>query len=67
MLETENDAKKVLDMVYYNGKVEGKAEGQKRILELNSILLKDKRYDDLEKATNNQEYRNQLLEQYKLL
>ena len=63
MLETENDAKKVLDMVYHNGKV----EGQKGILELNSILLKDKRYDDLEKATNDQEYRNQLLEQYKLL
>jgi len=75
MLETENDAKKVLEMVYHNGFVEGYAEGyaegieeaRKAIRKLYIILLKENRYDDFEKALNDAEYRNQLLEQYKLL
>ena len=71
MLETENDAKKVLDMVYYNGKVEGKAEGKaeghKDVAKLYSILINEKRHDDFEKALSNEEYMNQLLEQYNLI
>ena len=67
MLETENDAKKVLDMVYYNGKVEGKAEGHKDVAKLYSILINEKRHDDFEKALSNEEYMNQLLMQYGLI
>ena len=79
MLATEYDEKKVTEMFYRNGKAEGiaegkaeglaegKVEGQKVILELNSILLKEKRYDDLEKASVNDEYLNQLLKQYGLI
>lgn len=79
MLATEYDEKKVTEMFYRTGKAEGiaegkaeglaegKVEGQKVILELNSILLKEKRYDDLEKASVNDEYLNQLLKQYGLI
>ncbi|MBR2281316.1 MAG: hypothetical protein IJ863_01690 [Spirochaetales bacterium] len=49
------------------GLAEGKVEGQKVILELNSILLKENRYDDLRKASSDDEYLNQLLKQYGLI
>ena len=63
MIATEYDEKKVSELFYRDGR----NVGHKDILKLNSILLKEKRYDDLEKASVNEEYLNQLLKQYGLI
>jgi hypothetical protein len=38
-----------------------KEEGEDRMADLNRILLKNKRFDDLERSTNDKAYRKQLM------
>ena len=40
---------------------DGFSEGNEQIIKLNAALLKEKRYDDLEKATFDPEFRERLL------
>lgn len=47
-----------------NLKQEGKEEGEKRVTKLNLLLIAEKRYDDLEKASRDKEYRNQLFQYF---
>ena len=38
------------------GRIEGRMEGENRVNELNSLLLQNKRYEDLERATKDYEF-----------
>ena len=49
------------------GQSEGKIETQKNINRLNKILLSEKRYDDLEKSTQDIEYQNKLMKEYDII
>lgn len=49
------------------GIAEGKAEGIKKFSKLINILSKEKRYDDIEKVTEDAAYRDLLMKEYKLL
>lgn len=48
------------------GRTEGLAEGAERVSRLNLLLIEQNRYDDLEKASKNPEYRQQLFEEFGL-
>ena len=39
-------------------------EDSKRIIRLNTFLLNEKRYDDLERASRDKDFRQQLIDQY---
>ena len=59
----------MLNMVSYaeeNGKKEGKIEGENRLGSLMKVLLKNKRYSDAEKASEDETYREELYKEYKL-
>ncbi len=43
------------------GRVQGIEHGMNMILQMNQRLLQEKRYADLERATNDKEYREHLL------
>lgn len=45
------------------GRVEGRAEGEDRMAALMNILLKEKRYDDAQRATEDPAYRKQLMKE----
>ena len=49
------------------GRVEGRVEGVDLMAKLMKILLAEKRYSDAEKASDDAEYRDQLLKEYKLV
>ena len=49
------------------GRAEGRAEGVDLMAKLVKILLAEKRYSDAEKASDDAEYRDQLLRKYKLI
>ena len=49
------------------GRAEGRAEGVDLMAKLIKILLAEKRYSDAEKASDDAEYRDQLLREYKLI
>ena len=49
------------------GRAEGRAEGVDLMAKLIKILLSEKRYSDAEKASEDAEYRDQLLKEYKLV
>ena len=49
------------------GRAEGRAEGVDLMSKLVKILLAEKRYSDAEKASDDAEYRDQLLRKYKLI
>lgn len=48
------------------GKEEGKKEGEERVSRLNLMLLKEKRYQDLERASRDKEYRRTLFEAFQI-
>ncbi|MDR2897394.1 MAG: Rpn family recombination-promoting nuclease/putative transposase [Spirochaetaceae bacterium] len=48
------------------GRKEGRREGENRLSKLNTILLKDKRYDLLEKISNDENFRNEMYSKYDL-
>ena len=52
---------------YDKGKTEGKAEERIIINNLNSLLLKDNRQEDLIKSLSDPEFQNQLLKEYGLI
>ncbi len=43
------------------GRQEGRREGRNMILQMNRRLLQEKRYDDLERASNDDAFRERLL------
>ena len=45
------------------GRVEGREEGMEYLNQLNKYLLKSKRYNDLERATEDIEYQKKLLKE----
>ena len=45
---------------------DGRRDGEKRMSSLNLRLLKDKRYEDLKRASTDQEYRDKLFRQYQI-
>ena len=47
----------------YDGAVEGCVEGEDRMASLMNILLKEKRYDDAERTSEDPVYRKQLLKE----
>ena len=49
------------------GRAEGRAEGVDLMAKLIKILLAEKRYSDAEKASDDAEYRDKLLKEYKLV
>ena len=51
---------------WQEGKQEGKQEGEKRFANLTQALLKDKRTDDLLRASTEEEYRKKLYLEYQL-
>lgn len=48
------------------GRKEGKKEGENRLGSLMKVLLKNKRYSDAEKASEDETYREELYKEYKL-
>lgn len=50
------------------GQMKGQMKGEERVRKLNLLLMAEKRYDDLERASKDKEYRRQLLTrlEYKL-
>ena len=46
------------------GRVEGREEGMEYLNQLNKYLLKAKRYNDLERATEDIEYQKKLLKEF---
>ena len=50
--------------LYSCGEARGREEGEKHFKTLTKYLLRDGRIDALEKATEDEEYKNQLYEEY---
>ena len=46
------------------GREEGEKRGIERINKLHSLLIKDKRFEDLERSTSDKDFQKQLMEQY---
>ena len=49
------------------GRAEGRVEGVDLMAKLVKILLAEKKYSDVEKASDDVEYRDKLLKEYKLV
>jgi flagellar biosynthesis/type III secretory pathway protein FliH len=49
------------------GRAEGRVEGVDLMAKLVKILLAEKKYSDVEKASDDAEYRDKLLKEYKLV
>lgn len=61
--------KKHLQHTFNEGLEQGRAEGRDTLLRfsrLNQILLKENRLDDLERASTDENFRNELFEKYQL-
>ena len=56
-----------MNLKYREGLKAGEAKGQENINKLNTILLAEKRYDDLEKSAKDIEYQNKLMKEYKII
>ena len=61
-MEYEAREKAVRD--YNQGILEAEQRGEARINKLNSLLIKDKRYNDLERSTNDSSFQKQLMSEY---
>ncbi len=46
---------------------EGIQQGENRLNQLNLRLISEKRYDDMERAAKDEEYRNKLYKKYDIL
>ena len=62
------DVCRAIDELIEDGKKEGEMKGQmkgeERVRKLNLLLMAEKRYDDLERASKDREYRKQLFETF---
>ena len=47
-----------------DGEMKGQMKGEERVSKLNLLLMADKRYDDLERASKDKEYRRQLFDTF---
>ena len=56
-----------MNLKYREGLKAGEEKGQENINKLNTILLAEKRYDDLEKSAKDIEYQNKLMKEYKII
>ena len=54
-------------MIYDDGVEKGMEKGMDRMAMLTSKLLKEKRLDDLQKATEDKEYYEQLIKEYNII
>lgn len=67
----ERDRRAALNTAFRRGKEEGeqegKCQGEERVLKLNRKLMAEKRYDDLEKATEDEVYREKLYREFNLI
>ena len=65
-LEYEAREKAILDhnQMMLEAEERGQEQGEDRIIRLNTFLLNEKRYDDLERATRDKDFRRQLMDQY---
>lgn len=61
-LEYEAREKAIRD--YNQGIYEAEQRGEQRVNKLTSLLLQDKRYDDLERSVNDAEFQRQLMKDY---
>ena len=52
---------KLVEELVEEGRIEGKVEAKTRINQLNAILIKAKRFDDLERSTHDSDYQEQLM------
>lgn len=59
--ELIEDGKKEGEM---KGQMKGQMKGEERVSKLNLLLMADKRYDDLERASKDKEYRRQLFDTF---
>ena len=56
-----------MNLKYREGLKDGEENGQENTNKLIIILLKEKRYDDLEKSAQDIEYQNKLMKEYKII
>ena len=49
------------------GRMEGEKIGEERISKLYSLLLQNKRYEDLERSTKDYEFQKQLMREYGII
>lgn len=61
MIEAEERGR---EQGWKQGEKRGREQGEERIIRLNTFLLNEKRYDDLERATRDKDFRQQLMDQY---
>lgn len=61
-LEYEARQKAIWD--YNQMMLEAEERGRERINKLNTFLIKDKRFEDLERSTNDEDFQKKLMEQY---
>ena len=59
--ELIEDGKKEGEM---KGQMKGQMKGEERVRKLNLLLMAEKRYDDLERASKDKEYRRQLFDTF---
>ena len=59
--ELIEDGKKEGEM---KGQMKGQMKGEERVSKLNLLLMAEKRYDDLERASKDKEYRRQLFDTF---
>lgn len=53
-------------LIREEGHAQGTAEGEERVLHLNRLLIAQKRYDDLERASKDKDYRDQLYKEFEI-
>ena len=56
-----------LDKQYRNGREEGREEGMDNISKLLKLLVSEKKYDEIEKISEDKEYQKELLKKYKII
>ena len=65
-LEYEAREKAILDhnQMMLEAEERGREQGEDRINKLNTFLIHENRYEDLERSTRDKEYQRQLMDQY---
>ena len=56
-----------LDKQFRNGREEGREEGTDNISKLLKLLVSEKKYDEIEKISEDKEYQKELLKKYKII
>lgn len=52
---------------FRNGREEGREEGMDNISKLLKLLVSEKKYDEIEKISEDKEYQKELLKKYKII